>query len=261
MAGYDYANTAGSGSTLTISADNAANDSSAAHWSPALDSTLVGNVLPGSDVLVVLGAAPGSHPVGVTAAVAGGSSITVTDASQFAAGGFAAVSDCLKSSVFLITAVNTNILSHAVGTGALSNATAALAVNYPVAAQVVPLKQTAFFVSNGTSGQSVLTRATLTGATWNFEPLVTGVESMQVLYGIGTSANGLVTQYVPASAVTDWTLVYSIRMAFLLEGRAASGAGTPASAPVLLGTTVTPPADTLLRHVYELTVDLRNYSP
>ena len=256
--GYDYQNTAGSGSTLTIAADNAANDTNAGHWSPSLDSTLVGNVIPGSDVLVVLGAAAGSRPVGVTASVKGSNSVSVRDTSGFVVGDWAAVSDCLKSSVFRITSIATNDLVHEAGSGALANATAALALNYPVGSQAVPLRQTAFFVSNGVGGQSVLTRGTLVGATWNFEQLVPGVETMQVLYGIGAAADGLVTTYVPASAVTDWTLVHSIRLAFLIEGRVGAGASPAASAPNVLGTTVTPPTDGMLRHVYEMTVDLRN---
>lgn len=260
--GYDYANTGGAATTLTITADNTANDTTASNWSPALDSALVGNVLPGSDVLVILGAAPGSHPVGVTGSVTGSNSISLSDTSGFSVGDFAAVSDCLKSSVFKVTSITPTTLVHDVGSGTTDNATAALSLNYPVGAQATPLRQTAFFVGHGAGGQSALMRATLVGSVWNAEQLVPGVETMQVLYGIGAAAppDGLVTQYVPASAVADWTLVYSIRLAFLLEGRVGSGAGAPASAPLLLGTTVTPPADTILRHVYEMTISLRNSS-
>ena len=261
VAGYDYVNTAGAGTALAITADNPPNDSDPTHWSPTLDSTLGGAVLPGSDVLIVLGAAPGSQPVGVATITAGSTSITVQDASGLAAGQVAAVSDCLKSSIFLVTAVNSNALVHAAGAGAMTNATAALSVNYPPGAQLVPLRQTAFFVGHGLAGQSVLMRATLVGSTWDYEPLVPGIETMQVLYGVGTAADGVITRYVAAGAVTDWSLVYSVHLAFLIEGQAGSVQGGGASAPLLLGTTVTPPPDTRLRHVYETAINLRNAAP
>ena len=263
--GYDYTGTAGPGSTLTITADNPANDTNAAHWSPTLDATLAGQVLPGSDVLVVLGPVPGSLPTGVTAVTSGSDSVTVASISAFPTSGqLAAVSDCLKTSIFQVTSTTATTLKHLVGAAALTNATTLLSVNYPVGAQVVPMQQTAFFVGHGPAGQSTLMRATLdgtSGATWNapVDALVPGVETMQVLYGIGTG--GVTTQYVAASAVTDWTAVYSVRLAFLIEGQAGANQGGLATAPVLLGTTVTPPADSMLRHAYEITISLRNATP
>lgn len=250
--GYE-ANAAG---TLTISQDNAANDSNAAHWTPSLDASLLGQVEAGSDVLVVLGAAPGSRPVAVTSVGAGGSSITVQDATGLAAGQIAAVSDCNAATIFQITGVAGATLSHATGATALTNVAATFPVN--TNNLLIPLQQTAIYVAQGQGGQSVLTLATYSGGAWTASPLVPGVQTMQVQYGIGS--NGVVSQYVLANAVTAATPVYSVRMAFLIEGQAGSAGPANPTQFTVLGITVNVPADSRLRRVYEMTIDLRNAS-
>lgn len=260
--GYDATGTSGSGSSLTIAQDNSANDTTASDWSPALDTTLTGNVEAGSDVLVLLGAAPGANPVGVTAIASGSNTMTLQNAGGLGAGQFGIISDCLKASIFQITAVSANTITHAAGSGATSNSSATFAVNYAAGSQFIPLQQTAFYVAHGTGDQSTLMRATYGSGAWAAQPLVPGVESMQVLYGIGT--NSIVTQYVAASAVTDWTKVYAVRLGFLIQGQPGSGAGSGTTGNAasrqfpVLGTTITVPADGHLRHVYELSINLRN---
>lgn len=259
--GYDAVGTAGSGSTLAITQANAANDTSAGRWSPSLEPTLAGNVSAGSDVLVMLGAAPNSSPVGVTSIPFGSATMSLQNTAGLAAGQFGIVSDCLKASIFQITSVtqgSPGTISHAIGSGALANSADALAVNYPPGAQFVPLQQTAFYVAQGQGDQSVLMRATFSAGAWNVQPLVPGVESMQVLYGLGTG--GIVNRYVAASAVTDWSQIVAVRLGFLVQGQAGSGStGTTASRQFnVLGTTITVPADGRLRHVYEMTINMRN---
>jgi type IV pilus assembly protein PilW len=252
--GYDASGTAGNG-TLSLTALNAANDGVASHWTPNLDASLLSSVGPGSDVLVLFGATPGSQPVAVTSITTGGSTLSVQDATGLVAGQLAALSDCGKSTLFNISGVAGTTLSHAAAAGAQANAAATFPVNYnsPV---LVPMQQTAIYVAQGQGGQSVLMLATYSSGAWTALPLVPGVDTMQVLYGTG--AQGMVSQYVPASAGLDWSSVYSVRLAFLLEGQTGSaGAGNPTQFTVL-GTTVNVPQDTRLRRVYEMTVKLRN---
>ena len=250
--GYDAA----AGTTITIGQENASNSATSSDWSLGLDSTLTGSIQATSDVLVVLGGSPGTQPIGVTTFTPGGASFILQNATGVSAGQFAAVSDCLKASVFLITAVAGTTVSHAAGTGALTNASDALAVNYPPGAQFVMLTQTAFFVAKDPGGQSALVRATLNSdGTWALQSLIPGVDTMQVLYGVGT--NGVPSQYVPASAVVNWGQVYSIRLGFLLEGQPGSSTLPPTQFSVL-GTTVNVPADNRLRHVYQMTINIRN---
>ncbi len=272
--GYDYAGTAGAGSAYTIAVDNPPDDGMVAHWAPNLDPSFVASgasVAPGSDVLVVFGATLQGKPVGVYPTPNAHSvSMVVNDASGFQAGQFGAISDCAKSALFQ---VSTPMSAPPNGTPGAITIIPALGVAFSPGAQVIPIQQNAFFVAYGQGGESVLMKATLqatrTGTfSWSTSgnpavtgvPLVSGVETMQVLYGIG--ANGVVTQYLPASAVTqaNWPNIYVIRMGFLLEGRPGSGSiGQPTTFDVL-GTTITVPADTRLRHVFEMTINVRNAS-
>ena len=82
---------------------------------------------------------------------------------------------------------------------------------------------------------------------------------MKVLYGIGSG--GQATQYVDASAVTNWNNVVSVRMAFLVEGQLGSVAmPTAAQSYTLLNSTVNVTPDTRMRHVFNMTINLRNTS-
>ena len=250
--GYDAA----AGTTINITQNNAANSSNASAWSPSLDASLLGNVEAISDVLIVLSPLPGSSPIAVTAFTSGSSSVTLQNTTGVTAGQFAAISDCSKASIFQVTGVAGTTVTHAAGSGVLSNATDALAVNYPIGSQFVILTQTAFFVARDGSGQSALIRATLNaGGTWTLQSLVPDIETMQVLYGIGS--NGTLSQYVRASSVANWNQVYAIRLGFIIEGQAGSGSKTPTVYSVL-GTTVNVLSDNRLRHVFEMTINLRN---
>ena len=267
--GYDYTGTSGSGSAYTIAADNAANDPSAANWSPTLTPSLLGAVASGSDVLITLGAASKSQPVGVSSPAPYSASLHVNDASGFQAGQFGAISDCGKADVFQVIGPAT---ASAPGTPGVIVIKPNLGnVLYSSSAQVIPVQENAFFVAQGQGGESVLMQATLQesmGGSYSWitsgtpaiigVPLVPGVETMQVLYGIG--ANGVATQYVPAGAVTNWLLVDTVRIGFLLEGRPGSAGVGQNRNYTVLGTTFTVPADTRIRHVFEITINMRNAS-
>ena len=237
---------------------NAANDASAASWSPALDATLVGNVEPGSDVLVLLGPVPGSTPTGVTTYSAVSNAFSVQSTTGVSAGQFGSISDCSKASIFRITSAAGTTITHDSGSGAFGNASNNLPVNFPVGSQFIPMQQTAFFVGQGLGGQSSLMIATFNGTSWTVLPLVPGVDTMKVLYGIG--ANGVPTQYVRANSVVNWGSVYAIRLGFLIEGQAGSGSNSNANPTqfTILGQSVTIPADNRLRHVFELSINVRN---
>jgi type IV pilus assembly protein PilW len=237
--------------------DGAANDAVDTDWTPKLDASLVGAIEKGSDVLVLIGAPPGKAPAGATVFNAG--AMTVNDASGFIAPQMVAVSDCGKSSVFQITAVDdvNNILDYAVG----PNGTPL----YPAGSQVIPIQQTVFFVARGDAGQSALYEGTMripaggtaATATWFFQEMVPGVSNLQVLYGIGV--DGQATRYVDAAGVTNWGAVTTIKLGFLIEGnQASSNASTNQKLFTLFGTALTVPVDSRLRHTFYMTVNTRN---
>ena len=257
VAGYDASGTAGNG-TMTLATRNPANDATLSDWTPILDSSLASMVQPGSDVIVLLGPVPNSQPAAVTPQIAAGSiALTIYGTTSLTVGSLAAVSDCSKSTIFNITGVTGSNIAHAAGAGPSGNAAAAFPVSY-VSPQLIALQQTAFYVAQGLGGQSALMRATYVGGAWSPVPLVPGVQTLQVLYGTG--ANGVITQYVAASAVADWTAVYAVKLSFLIEGQLGSGGPSNPTAFSLLGTGVSTPQDGRLRRVYDLTIDLRNAS-
>jgi type IV pilus assembly protein PilW len=254
ITGYNAA----AGTSINITQDNTPNAATGASWSPALHASLLGNIEAISDVVIVLGPTPGTQPTSVTAAVQSTNTMNVQSASGIASGQFGAISDCAKATLLLVTGVGGNTITFASGAGALTNATNALAVNYPAGSQFIPMTQSAFFVAIDASGQSGLIQATMNSSgTWTLQSLVPGIETMQVLYGIGTG--GMVSQYVSANAVTNWSQVYAVRLGFLIEGKPGSGIKAPTQYN-MLGTTINVPADNRLRHVFEMTIALRNAS-
>lgn len=246
----------GSNTTFTITQTNASNDNNAADWSPSLPASLVGQALKGSDILITLGAMPGSSPITVTSIDSSSSSfnvLTTTDP-NLSNGQLGAISDCVKSVIFQITGIGVSSITHASGSGSFQNSSDTFPVNFASGSQFIPIQQTAFFIGHGQGGQSSLMRGILGSSGWTIEPLVSGVEFMKIQYGIGD--NGVITQYISANSVTDWTKVYAVRMGFLLSGK--RGSASSLSTYNVLDTTVTVPTDTLLRHTYEITINLRN---
>lgn len=246
---------------LTIAAGNPANDTIATDWSPGLDTTLSGLIEKGSDVLILLGGVPITDPISVATFVPTSTNFTVQTTGNLVANQIASVSNCVGTSVFKITSLSGTTITHATGASIGDNSTATLPINFQAGAQLMPLQQTAFFVAQGTGGQATLMLATYAGTTWTVQPLVPGAESFQVMYGVGSA--GAITRYVSADQVTNWANVYALRLGFLLQGQVGSGtygASAAARTFTVLGTPITVPADGRLRHVYEMTVQLRNAS-
>ena len=245
---------------LTLPSDNYANDATLSDWSPALDASLASMVEKGSDVLVLLGGVPNTDPISVTSNVPGAANLDVQTVAALAKNQLVAVSNCVGTSVFKITSITGTTLNHIAGASAGDNIGAALAIDFQPGAQVMPLQQTAFFVAQGAGDQATLMMAVYSAGSWAVQPLVPGVEAFQVLYGTG--AAGAITEYVSADKVANWDNVYALRLGFLLQGQTGSAtySTTAQSTFTLLGTPITVPADGRLRHVFEMTIQLRNAS-
>jgi type IV pilus assembly protein PilW len=251
------------GTLPTQITDNSPNDATAGDWAPALDASLTSPAIvePGSDVLTLIGATPGSSPVGITNFAAG--AITVDDASKLSTGNqLVAVSDCGKGSVFMATGITaaTRVVTFTTG----PNGTPL----YGLGTQLTPVQQTVFFVGHGHGGQSALFRgvmnpgagaAGVSGASWTNIEAVPGVIAMKVLYGVATGGNEQATEYFDAGHVVNWSSVTTIKLAFLLEGNLGSSpVPTGAQTYSLLGSAVKVPADSRLRHIFNMTVNTRN---
>jgi type IV pilus assembly protein PilW len=238
-------------------------------WGGNLDPVLASLVIKNSDVLVVNTTLRTTNPpVLVTSIATGASNFTVQNSYNLQTGQVAVISDCAKSVVFQIggaPAPNTAnaTISFASGASPGANSAASFPVSFEVGSQVTPVDTTIYYIGRGADGDAALFSYDLGGHT-TFgagapTELVPDVENMQILYGVDTTGTQTVSEYVPASQVVDFNTVMSVKIAVLAasEPGAVPKPGANPSYP-LLGNTVTVPADTRSRQVFEITVSTRN---
>jgi type IV pilus assembly protein PilW len=160
------------------------------------------------------------------------------------------------------------VLQHA--TGGVSgnpnprNASNQLERPFTEKAMIYPRVRTVTYsIGNDTaSGLSALLR--------NGQPIVTGVENMQIQYGLDPDGDGVVDQYVSANDVADFSAVASIRVGLLVrspDARNESASGYvffDASNPVNASSITVEAGDNNLfpsRRVYTQTIAFRNRQP
>ncbi|MGM0954233.1 MAG: PilW family protein [Pseudomonadota bacterium] len=119
-------------------------------------------------------------------------------------------------------------------------------------------RSTGYFIGEGINDEPALFRVTLTpGESGTPVELVSGVESMQILYGIA-GVDGQVERYVDASAVTLWEQVVSVRVALLMRSRDQILEEDNAQTFNLVGAEINPGSDRRARLVATTTIGIRN---
>lgn len=96
------------------------------------------------------------------------------------------------------------------------------------------------------------------------QPLLDGVESMQILYGVDTDGDSIANRYGTAASMStsdEWTQIVSVRIALLLSTVESVTNDLDTSTYNLLNTTAGPFNDRLRRHVFTTTIALRNRLP
>ena len=263
LSGFE-ANNTGVGNGFAVAAPPVAADGNNADWTGGLDPMLTGLPLQNSDVLVVRSTVPNAQPAYVQTIASGSPQFTVVGQASLQVGQLAVISDCAYGVVFQITGVTPGTpatIVHNAGGGTPGNATAVFPLDYSPGALVTPIDTFIYYIGVGADGDGALFVYS-SNASGNFtqpQELVPDIEAMQVLYGMDTNTSNTVTQYLPANLVLDFNTVMSVKVALLAAS--APGAGRPAIAGAtynLLGTTVTVPADTRSRQVFEETIALRN---
>jgi len=276
LGGYEAAGTSpGNSYTLSTTAGVLGN------WNPSLDaafSTLpsagMGAPIVNNDVLVTRSSATTNQAVYVTAV--GTDNFTTTGTGGLVSGQVAIISDCAKAVIFQVSNVSGSspgaIIEHDIG-GSPGNKTAAFPswITFSAGAQVTPLQTTVYYIGVGADLDGALFAATvapnnsLSASTAPTSPieLAPDIEAMQVLYGVSTTPYAqTASEYVTADQVPDFTQVMSVQVALLAAGPAGSAAlPTSATTYNLFGTLVTPPIDTRLRQVFEVTIAARNALP
>jgi len=166
-------------------------------------------------------------------------------------GNIVMVSDCQQADVFQITNANpgtSGTISHGTGTGTPGNATQSLSKIYREDAQIYRTQTMVYTIENGTDNQPALFR--------NGVELVSGINSMQVLYGEDTNASGTANYYVPASNMVVMENVVSVQISLLVQSDS-DNLATSAQSYTFNGATSTA-MDNRLYQVFTSTITLRN---
>ncbi len=272
VSGYEASSSA-PGQTVTL---NATNPAPGGTWVPELPAGGGGSIasqmrsraLPGSDAVIVR-----STDVGlplVSPFTSGSQIFADNQPTDIATGDILLVSDCLQMQMFQATNVTDggtrlNIVGSRGGSFTPGNAENINArgpvTNFGPGSEVAKVRTFAYFVGQGADGQPALYREALEGSSLVAEELISGVESMQVLYGVDLTGNRVVDSYVTASAMADWSQVLSVRIALLVRSPEEFTEDEDERSFLLAGTIVNPVDDRRQRRVFETTIALRNRMP
>ena len=262
LGGFEAVNTS-SGNAYNIAPSPVAADGNNGDWVGGLDNALNGRPVQNNDVLVVRSTLGNAQPAYVSVINNGSNQFTINAPSaSLASGQLAVIADCAKGVIFQISSIGLGanpIVTHNAGGGPPGNASSVFQPDFAAGTLVMPVDVMAYYIGVGADGDGALFvySSNATGAFASTE-LVPDIEAMQVLYGVDTNLTQAVGKYVTADQVADFNTVMSVKVALLAAS--APGAGRPAKAATynLLGTTVTPPADSRSRQVFEETIAVRN---
>jgi len=284
--GYE-ANGTEPGKTLTIAATPSTGGTD---YTPALPDAIakaLTNRVNGSDIIALRYLMPDGVPV---TSMGGDASKPVFnfDASRLSVlrsgmtnPGLYGVADCSSATVFQASAVNTGTASITFNTGKL-NASRTFVQGYTVGqANLYRAESAVYYVGyDADTKQSSLYRVRFSAtpggdlAAGAPEPLVEGVDNLQLLYGqdrnLDTiSPSGYVDRQGTAKAVQEslpsdvqlaWRRVGAVQIGLLMSSPdpASARQGDGAAALIGMGVTYTTPTDRRMRAVYQTTVALRN---
>ena len=263
--GYEANANLPNGGSVTLPSTPTA-DQSGSDWTPALDSeffsALTTGAVGGSDVLVIRSSTPRTAEAYLVADVAPGSTaIQVTNGSALSALQPAAISDCTTSVTFMVAAS-----APTGGSSATIQVGNPLPEGFTAGAVITPVTTMVYYVGIGSDGDTALRRLQLQGGAANGvspfldQEMVPGIESMQVLYGIGATGTQTASTYVTADQVADFSTVVSVKVAVLAASPANLATPLPGTPRIfnLLGTPVSVPNDTRKRRVFTTTVTVRS---
>ena len=287
--GYEYAGT-GMGATYRIKSAIPGSTVAAdpTDWSPSLpadigrgsgiDSTGAGSVIPGSDMLLIHEAIPDDiRLVEPYTDGAGGLLVAPGQGIRLAVGELAIISDCTHADLFQISNItendrngNDDRIEHASNSmlnpgndprGQFTDN------NYGADSQILRYQTYLFYIGQGPDGTPSLYEVSIGTGSALGQPaqVVSGVENMQLLYGVDTDGDDIPNQYVSADQVTDWDHVLSIRVALLIRGGGNDlDAGKESLFNILdpsNGLTLKAPGDGRVRRSFEETISIRNRLP
>jgi|GEM_PF-83502 len=223
-------------------------------WTPAINPAIT-SPLGGSDVITIRKA--DNLNFTVTAHAAPTADLTLDAPPNFSSCDLAVVTNCVTATLFTVSAVAGNTISHNVGGACpIGNASNDLGRTYgDGASQIFQVNTVSYYLRNNPNNQPALYRRTGTRT----EELVEGIEQMQILYGVDRdpplTPDGSADFYVPANQVGNMSRVVSIRISLV-----AVSLDNVTSQPInyiFNGDTLTP-TDNRLRRVFTSTIAIRN---
>ena len=231
----------------------------------ATDTLTAAMVLPGTDIVQIKGASStGVNMTGNLATVnANIQLLTATADGLFTAGDILFISDCTNADIFAATNVSngagTTTIAHAAG-----NTTNNLSKTYGTDADVMKMESSVYYIAADATNNNIPTlyRKRMVGVAMVTEPLVEGVEDMEILYGEDTDApatpDGSANRYVAADTPgLNMTNVVSVRLNLLLRSSEDNLATGTKQTYSFNGNSVTA-TDYRLRRVFSTTIKVRN---
>ncbi|MBV62711.1 MAG: hypothetical protein CMH65_15610 [Nevskiales bacterium] len=239
-------------------------DGTGSGWDPSAPTATgeISNPVDDSDILVLR--RPGQTIVTLAADMASTSSVLTMPAGVVATDGLIdvgtilIVTDCLRASAFQVSSIDStaNTVAHAAG-GSLtpSNSTGNLGARYRTGAQVYIIDTVSYYVHTSTSGAGLaLWRKTNQAAG---QELIEGVESFEIQFGVDTSGDGSVDEYVEADSATP-TEVVAVRVSLLIASLDEVGESADTQTYVVGSENLGPFNDRRIRRVFTKTITVRN---
>jgi len=219
--GWEFDNTGPGDNTdlLPGSLFGVAGDWSSGTAGTALPAALTGSVLVYSDVIILNALSFVSEP---TNAVTGAGQLTLANPSDVPANRvmLATAEDCSEGELFQKTdgAGAATITMAGAGGNPGNTSNTFNNTNYGPQTRVYEFVSTAFYVGQGTNGEPALFRRLMTPLQPPQE-LVSGVETLQILYGVDTGGTSAADTYVAADQVNDWQDVVSVRFSVMTRSQ------------------------------------------
>jgi len=220
--GWEFSGS-GPGDSITLSsalATPASGDWKSGTAGTALPANLAGSVVTNSDVIIVNALTPLVVPVkasnpqnGNSINLEGNSGVPVNRVV------LATLGDCSQGELFQKSNnANASSLTMAGGNISPGNNGNNFNLAYEPETKVYEFTSIAYYIGEGTNGEPALFRRLMTPLQAPQE-LVSGVETLQILYGVNTNGTAAADDYLPANSVANWEQVVSIRFSVMTRSR------------------------------------------
>jgi len=209
LQGWEYTGT-GPGDSITLAGN--LSTPTAGNWDSGtagtdLPTALAGSVVINSDVVIV----NALTPLGVEVSAVtnpGDSIINLSGASGVSAGRsvLATRDDCSEGELFQ--------KSDAPSLSTITTIPDTLGLGYDLQTRIYEFTTMAYYIGEGTNEEPALFRRLMTPLQ-NPQELVSGVETLQILYGVNTDGSNAADGYMPADEVAAWDTVVSVRFSVM----------------------------------------------